>query len=110
MDQPGKVANPTRGQLNTENEYVVLHCLRSRLRICSRETGSAVPAVLLYRLRYFLHHTYPLPCTNTGYGKRKAHKNWPMVIPQKGSTRHWDYLEDYWPCAGGVSAVNAIGT
>ena len=29
---------------------------------------------------------------------------------QNGSTRHWNYLEDYWPCAGGLSAVNAIGT
>ena len=31
-----------------------------------------------------------------------------MVI-QKGSTRYWNYLEDYWPCVGGLSAVNAIG-
>ena len=28
----------------------------------------------------------------------------------KGSTRSSNYLEDYWPCAGGLSAVNAIGT
>ena len=42
MDQPGKVANPARGQLNKENEY---HPLRVRsLRIWSRETGSAVPS------------------------------------------------------------------
>ena len=34
MDQPGMVANPTRGQLNREN-YVFLF-LRSRLRIWSR--------------------------------------------------------------------------
>ena len=27
----------------------------------------------------------------------------------KGSTR-LDYFEVYWPCAGGLSAVNAIGT
>ena len=27
----------------------------------------------------------------------------------KGSTLYWYYLEDYWPCAGGLSAVNAIG-
>ena len=26
------------------------------------------------------------------------------------STRYWNYLEVYWPCAGGLSAVNAIGT
>ena len=29
---------------------------------------------------------------------------------QNGSTRYWNYLEDYWPCAGGLSAVNVIGT
>ena len=29
---------------------------------------------------------------------------------QKGSTRYWNYLEGCWPCAGGLSAVNTIGT
>ena len=28
----------------------------------------------------------------------------------KGSTRYSDYLEGYWPCASGLSTVNAIGT
>ena len=28
----------------------------------------------------------------------------------KGITGYWNYLEDYWPCAGGLSALNAIGT
>ena len=28
----------------------------------------------------------------------------------KGSTLYWNCLEDYWPFAGGLSAVNAIGT
>ena len=42
MDQPCKVANPARGQLNREDEY--FPCSRSRLRIWSRETGSAVPS------------------------------------------------------------------
>ena len=28
---------------------------------------------------------------------------------QNGSTRCWNYLEDYWPCAGGLSAMNVIG-
>ena len=27
-----------------------------------------------------------------------------------GNTRYWNYLEDYWPCAGEFLAVNAIGT
>ena len=39
-DQPGKVANPTRGQLNREIDFP---CPRSRLIIWSRETSSAVP-------------------------------------------------------------------
>ena len=44
MDQPGnKVANPARG-LNRENEYNLPVRVRSRLRIWSRETGSAVPS------------------------------------------------------------------
>ena len=42
MDQPGKVANPARGQLNRENR--IFPCPRSCLRIWSRETGSAVPS------------------------------------------------------------------
>ena len=29
---------------------------------------------------------------------------------KNGSTRYWNYLEEYWPCAGGLSAVSAIGT
>ena len=28
---------------------------------------------------------------------------------KKGNTRYWNYLEDYWPCAGGLSAINATG-
>ena len=43
MNQPDKVANPARGQLNRENEYFPVRvCLR--LRIWSRETSSAVPS------------------------------------------------------------------
>ena len=41
-DQPGKVANLARGQLNRKN--VFFPCPRSRLRIWSPETGSAVPS------------------------------------------------------------------
>ena len=35
--------------------------------------------------------------------------NWSMVTC-KGSIRYWNYLEDYWPSAGGLSAANVIGT
>ena len=58
MDQPGKVANPARGQLNTENEYSPVP--RACLRMWSRETGSAVPSrvSLLSILRLNLVLTY----------------------------------------------------
>ena len=62
MDQPCKVANPARGQLNREDEY--FPCSRSRLRIWSRETGSAVPSLvslLIFILRLNLVHTYGIP-------------------------------------------------
>ena len=32
MDQPGKVANPARGQLNTGKMAIIFPCPRSRLR------------------------------------------------------------------------------
>ena len=52
MDQPGKVANPARGQLNRENNFPLSPCVR--LRIWSREMGSAVPSrvsLLIFILR-----------------------------------------------------------
>ena len=62
MGQPGKVANPARGQLNRENEYIP--CPRSRLRIWSRKTGSAVlsrVSLLISILRLNLVLTYGIP-------------------------------------------------
>ena len=62
MDQPGKVANPARGQLNRENQ--IFPCPRSHLRIWSRETGSAVPSrvsLLISILRLNLVLTYGIP-------------------------------------------------
>ena len=49
--------------------------------------------------------------TNSGRRKREAHINWSMVTCE-GSTRYSTYLlADNWSfCAGGLSAVNAIGT
>ena len=64
MDQPGKVANPVRGQLNRENEYFIFSCPRSPLRSWSRETGSAVPSrvsLLIFILRLNLVLTYGIP-------------------------------------------------
>ena len=48
MDQPGKVANPARGQLK-----LIFPCPRACLRIWSRETGSAVPS----RVSLLILHT-----------------------------------------------------
>ena len=61
MDQPGKVANPARGQLNRESEH---SRLRACLRFWSRETGSAVPSrvsLLISILRLNLVLTYGIP-------------------------------------------------
>ena len=61
MDQPSKVANPARGQLNRET---IFPCPRSRLRIWSRETGSAVPSrvsLLISILKLNLVLTYGIP-------------------------------------------------
>ena len=45
-----------------------------------------------------------------GVGKeRRAHKLVHGDL-QNGSTSYCNYLEDYWPCAGGFSTLNAIGT
>ena len=41
MDQPGKVVNPARGQLNRENDISLSPCVPENW---SRETGSAVPS------------------------------------------------------------------
>ena len=61
MEQPGKVANPDRGQLNREEKK---SCSRSCLGIRPRETGSAVPSgvsLLISKLRLNLVHTYGIP-------------------------------------------------
>ena len=51
-------------------------------------------------------HTYILHFIS-GFGKREAHINWPMVKTEKGD-RYWNCLEEYWPYAAGLSAVNAV--
>ena len=42
MDQPGKVANPARGQLNRENEYFPIRARACEFGLARR--GSAVPS------------------------------------------------------------------
>ena len=63
MDQPCKVANPARGQLN--NKYFNIPCPRSHLRIWSlarrvRQSRPA-PAVLISILRLNMVLTYGIP-------------------------------------------------
>ena len=65
MDQPGKVANPARDQLNRENKTGKINTSLSAcscLRIWSRETGSAVVpsrvSLLISILRLNLVLTY----------------------------------------------------
>ena len=59
-DQPGKVANPARGQVNTGKR--IFPCPRSHLIfLSSRETGSAVPSrvsLLIFILRVNIVLTY----------------------------------------------------
>ena len=90
MDQPGKVANPARGQLNRE---IIFPCPRACLRIWSREAGSAVPSrvsLLISILRLNLVLTYGIPPKyGTTYFLRlsdpKKHNNilniWISVLP-----------------------------
>ena len=59
MDQPGKVANPDRGQLNRENSIPLSPCVPENL--VSRDRFSAVPSrvsLLMSILRLNLVLTY----------------------------------------------------
>ena len=61
-DQPGKVTNPARGQLNRESYF--FSGPRSRLKVWSRETDLAVPSLVslfISMLRLYLVLTYGIP-------------------------------------------------
>ena len=63
MDQPGKVANPARGQLK-QGKWIFPYPRGSCMRIWSRETGSAVPSrvsLLISILRLNMVLTYGIP-------------------------------------------------
>ena len=63
MDQPGKVANPTRGQLNRENEYSPVP-VRAREFGPARRVQPSRPASACsspYILRLNLVLTYGIP-------------------------------------------------
>ena len=68
--------------------------------------------ILLYKqainvMYYTVLSTCPLH-TNSGCGKERRIIFGPWR-PAKAALV-WHYLEVYWPCAGGLSAANAIGT
>ena len=56
--------------------------------------------------------TFNMPTSyqqSVGVGKRGAHIIWSMVTSAKAALVR-NYIVVYWPCAGGFSAVNAMGT
>ena len=58
-------------------------------------------------LRYFRHACF-IPIL--GVGKERITLIGPYGSDYcKGSTRYWNYLGDYWTCAGRLSVVNAMG-
>ena len=88
----------TTTRIGNHNKYQVDPCMPPILSICPCMPTSSL-------------HSSVIPIIiNSDCGKSEAHVNWFMVTC-KGSTRcYWNYLEDYWPWAGGLSAVNAIDT
>ena len=86
MDQPGKVANPARGQLNRENEHAPV-LVRTCLRIWSRETGLAVP----FRVSLLILHTQAESGRKTPFGRkeRKADRPGSSEVPRSPLIR-WD--------------------
>ena len=60
-----------------------------------------------YHISYSVLSTCPLHA-NSGCGEERR-----ILIGSSGPAKAalvWNYPEVYWPCAGGLSAVNAIGT
>ena len=57
---------------------------------------------------------WPSSCVTTAGAQIHTHTHTLLVIGPwwyctcKGSTRYWNYLNDYWPCAGELSVMNVI--
>ena len=65
-------------------------------------------SILCYMRWPYIHiSTCPLH-TNSGRGKKRRILTGPWWPPKAAPVRN--YLKVYWPCAGGLSAVNVIGT
>ena len=64
--------------------------------------------LILYVLQNMLKTCHYIPTMGVG---KEMHTLIELCETCKDSTRrYWNYLGDYWPCTGGLSAVNAIGT
>ena len=62
----------------------------------------------LMRILYFKHaHFISILLVRWVWEKRGAHELVHGDL-QNGSFRYWNYLEDYWPCAGKLSAVPSV--
>ena len=97
MDQPGKVANPARGQLNRENDITLSPCVPENL--VSRD-GFSRPVP---RQPAHLHTQADIWCLLTGFLPISAAASIYVFLPP--------YVSGSVPsCAGELSAVNAIGT
>ena len=57
-------------------------------------------------IRRYFQHAHFIPLVGVGKEWRTLFGPWRC----KKSTRCWNYVEHYWPCVGGLSTVNAIGT
>ena len=123
MDQPGKVANPARGQVNREKR--IIPCPRACLRIWSRETGSAVPSrvsLLISRFprrRPFMKPPYAIESVPSLWGHAIAYRwrSLPRVRRHRASKSQgsserrvlpWQVTMDQLICAGQFSIITSI--
>ena len=124
MDQQGTVANPARGQLNRENAFFPVQNVFSPVRVTGTDCVVIMCNFINTRTRtysrgkegcppkgswgYCFQHAHFIPGTNCGCEEERRMLIGPW-LPAKAAPV-WNYLENYRPCAGGLSAVNAIGT
>ena len=93
---------------------LVLYCLVNSTQQHCLVSGHVYARPPLSKARRSMHRKVPpilSTCplrANSGCGEERR-----IIIGSwscKDSTRYRNYLDDYWLCAGGLSAVNAIGT
>ena len=95
--------SPCVGSFRETNKYVlvVVYVTINIVLLCRLQFFSLKCCTRCIRQEF--RHVHFIP--TSGVGKRGAyylvHGDLPPV---------WVYLQVYWPCAGGLSAVNAIGT